>query len=57
VVPVPAGGQDAQLKQIREMQARLNEGAGILEPFRWDIGQEWVGQAPAREAHHLPQGI
>jgi hypothetical protein len=28
VVPVPAGGQDAQLKQIREMQARLDEGAG-----------------------------
>src|SRR6187455_3048822 len=33
VVLVPAGGQDAQLKQIREMQARLNEGAGTLEPF------------------------
>jgi hypothetical protein len=31
VVPVPAGGQDAQLEQIREMQARLNEGAGTLE--------------------------
>jgi hypothetical protein len=25
VVPVPAGGQDAQLEQIREMQARLDE--------------------------------
>jgi hypothetical protein len=31
VVPVPAGGQDAQLEQIREMQARLDEGAGTLE--------------------------
>jgi hypothetical protein len=57
VVPVPAGGQDAQLEQIREMQARLDEGAGTLELFRRDIGQEWVGQAPAEEARHLPQGI
>ena len=39
------------------MQARLDEGAGTLEPFRRDIGQEWVGQAPAGEARHLPQGI
>jgi hypothetical protein len=41
VVPVPAGGgggQDAQLEQIREMQARLDEGAGTLEPFRRNIG-------------------
>jgi hypothetical protein len=38
VVPVPAGGQDAQLEQIREMQARLDEGAGTLEPFRQNIG-------------------
>jgi hypothetical protein len=30
------------------MQARLDEGAGTLEPFRRDIGQEWAGQ---------PQGI
>jgi hypothetical protein len=28
VVPVPAGGQDTQLEQIREMQARLDEEAG-----------------------------
>jgi hypothetical protein len=27
VVPVPAGGQDAQLEQIHEMQARLDEEA------------------------------
>jgi hypothetical protein len=39
------------------MQARLDEGAGTLEPFRWDIGQEWAGQPPAGEARHLPQGI
>jgi hypothetical protein len=57
VVPVPAGGQDAQLEQIREMQARLDEGAGTLEPFRQDIGKEWAGQPPTGEARHLPQGI
>jgi hypothetical protein len=57
VVPVPAGGQDAQLEQIREMQARLDEGAGTLEPFRRKIGQEWADQAPAGEARHPPQGI
>jgi hypothetical protein len=57
VVPVPAGGQDAQLEQIRKMQARLDEGAGTLEQFRRNIGQEWADQAPAGEARHLPQGI
>jgi hypothetical protein len=30
VVPVPVGGQDAQLEQIREMQARLDEEARQL---------------------------
>jgi hypothetical protein len=57
VVLVPVGGQDTQLEQIHEMQVRLDEGVGTLEPFRRDIGQEWAGQAPAREARHLPQGI
>jgi hypothetical protein len=57
VVPVPAGGQDAQLEQIREMQAILDEGAGTLEPLRRNIRQEWVDQAPAGEARHLPQGV
>jgi hypothetical protein len=57
VVPIPAGGQDAQLEQIREMQARLDEGAGTLEQFRRNIGQEWADQAPVGEARHLPQGI
>jgi hypothetical protein len=54
VVPVPAGGQNAQLEQIREMQARLDEGAGTLEQFQWNIRQEWADQAPAGEARHLP---
>jgi hypothetical protein len=30
MVPVPTGGQDAQLEQIREMQAKLNEEAEQL---------------------------
>jgi hypothetical protein len=54
VVPVPARGHDPQLEQIREMQARLDEGAGTLEPIRRDIGQEWAGQPPVGEVRHLP---
>jgi hypothetical protein len=57
VVPVPAGGQDTQLEQIREMHARLDEGAGTLEPLRQNIGQEWADRAPAGETRHLQQGI
>jgi hypothetical protein len=57
VVPVPAGGQDAQLEQIRGMQARLDEGAGTLEPLHRNIGREWADQAPAGEARHLPLDI
>jgi hypothetical protein len=55
VVPVPAGGQDAQLEQIHEMQARLDEEAGQLVQLRQNIGQEWAGRAPAGEARHLAQ--
>jgi hypothetical protein len=57
MVPVPAGGQDAQLEQIREMQARLDEEAGQLVQLRQNIGQEWAGRAPAGEARHLPQDV
>jgi hypothetical protein len=57
VVPVQAGGHDPQLEQIRGVQARLDEGAGALGPIRWDVGQEWAGQPPAGEMHHLPQGF
>jgi endonuclease YncB( thermonuclease family) len=42
VVLVPVGGQDAQLEQIREMQARLDEGARTLGQFRRNIRQEWA---------------
>jgi hypothetical protein len=46
VVPVPMGGQDAQLEQIREMQARLDKGARTLESFRRTSGRD--GQAKFR---------
>jgi hypothetical protein len=57
VVPVQAGGHDPQLKQIREVPARLDEGAEALEPIRQDVGQEWAGQPPAGEMRHLHQGF
>jgi hypothetical protein len=57
VVLVPAGGQDAQLEQICEMQARLDEEAGQLMQLRQNIGQEWAGRAPAEEARHLSQDV
>jgi hypothetical protein len=57
VVPVQAGGHDPQLEQIRGVQARLDEGAGALEPIHRDVGQAWAGQPPAGEIRHLPQGF
>jgi hypothetical protein len=57
VVPIPAGGQDAQLEQIREMQARLDEEAGQLVQLRQNIRQEWAGRAPAGEVRHLAQDV
>jgi hypothetical protein len=57
VVPVPAGGQDAQLEQIREVHARLDEEAGQLVQLQKNIGQEWTGRAPAGEARHLAQDV
>jgi hypothetical protein len=57
VVPVPTGGQDAQLEQIREMQARLDEEAKQLVQLWQNIGQEGAGRAPAGEARHLAQDV
>jgi hypothetical protein len=57
VVPVPAGGQDIQLEQIREMQARVDGEAGRLVQLRQNIEQEWAGRALAGEACHRPQDI
>jgi hypothetical protein len=55
--PVPAGGQDTQLEQIYEMQAKLDEEAGQLVQLRQNIGQEWVGRALAGEARHQAQDV
>jgi hypothetical protein len=52
VVPVPAGGQDTQLEQIREMQAKLDEKQG-----RQTIEQEWAGRALAGEARHWARDV
>jgi hypothetical protein len=57
VVPVPAGGQDTQLEQIREMQAKLDEEAGQLVQLRQNIEQEWAGRALAGEARHRAQDV
>jgi hypothetical protein len=57
VVPVPARGQDTQLEQIREMQAKLDEEAGQLVQLRQNIEQEWAGRALAGEARHRARDI
>jgi hypothetical protein len=57
VVPVPAGGHDTQLEQIREMQAKLNEEAGQLVQLRQNIEQEWAGRALVGEARHQAQDV
>jgi hypothetical protein len=57
VVPVPAGGQDTQLEQIREMQAKLDEEAGQLVQLWQNIGQEWAGRALAGEVRHPAQDV
>jgi hypothetical protein len=57
VVPVPAGGQDTQLEQIREMQAKLDEEAGQLVQLRQNIEQEWACRALAGEARHQARDV
>ena len=52
VVQVPAGGQDTQLEQLREVQAKLDEEAGRLVQLRQNIEQEWAGRALAGGARH-----
>jgi hypothetical protein len=52
VVPVPTGGQDTQLEQIREMQAKVDEEAGRLVQLRQNIEQEWAGRTLAGGARH-----
>jgi len=57
VVPVPAGGQDTQLEQFREMQAKLDEETGRLVQLRQNIEQEWAGRALARGARHRARDV
>jgi hypothetical protein len=57
VVRVPAGGQDTQLEQIREMHAKLDEETGQLVQLRQNIEQEWAGRALAGKARHQARDI
>jgi hypothetical protein len=57
VVPVPAGGQDTQLEQFREMQAKLDEEAGRLVQLRQNIEQGWPGRALAGGARHRARDV
>jgi hypothetical protein len=57
VVRVPAGGQDTQLEQLREMQAKLDEEAGWLVQLRQNIEQEWAGRALAGGARHRARDV
>jgi hypothetical protein len=50
MVPVPAGGQDTQLEQFREMQAKLDEEAGRLV-------QLWQNIDRSGQAEHLPEEL
>jgi hypothetical protein len=57
MVPVPVRGQDTQLEQFREMQAKLDEEAGRLVQLRQNIEQEWAGRGLARGARHRTRDI
>jgi hypothetical protein len=57
VVPVPAGGQDIQLEQIREMQDRVDGEAGRLVQLRQNIEQEWAGRTLAGGACRRAQDV
>jgi hypothetical protein len=57
VVPVPAGGQDTQLEQFHEMQAKLDEEAGRLVQLRQNIEQEWADRALAGGAPHRARDV
>jgi hypothetical protein len=50
MVPVPAGGQDTQLEQFREMQAKLDEEAGRLVQLQQNIDR-------SGQAEHLPEEL
>ena len=55
--PTPAGGQDTQLEQIHEMQAKLDKETGRLVQLQQNIEQEWAGRALAEEARHQARDV
>jgi hypothetical protein len=57
VVRVPAGGQDTQLEQLREMQAKRDEETGRLVQLRQNIEQEWAGRALTGGARHRARDV
>jgi hypothetical protein len=57
VVSIPARGQDTQLEQIREMQAKLDEETGQLVQLRQNIEQEWAGRALTGDARHQARDV
>jgi hypothetical protein len=57
VIPVPAGGRDTQLEQIREMQAKVDEEAGRLVQLRQNIEQQWAGRTLAGGARHRARDV
>jgi hypothetical protein len=57
VVQVPAGGQDTQLEQLREVQAKLDEEARRLVQLRQNIEQEWAGRALTGGACHRARDV
>jgi hypothetical protein len=57
VVSIPAGGQDTQLEQICEMQAKLDEEADRLVQLRQNIEKEWAGRALTGEARRRAQEV
>jgi hypothetical protein len=57
LVPAGGGGQDTQLEQLREMQAKLDEEAGQLVQLRQNIEQEWAGRALAGGARHRARDV
>jgi hypothetical protein len=57
VVPVPTGGQDTQLEQIHEMQAKLDEEVGQLVQLRQNVEQKRAGRVLAEEVRHWAQEV
>jgi hypothetical protein len=53
----PVGGQDTQLEQLREMQAKLDKEREQLMQLRQNLKQEWAGRALAGGARHRARDV